>query len=114
MNGRGNATQQMFRDGIAVPEEHLERLAKIADEIRVLHKWEESDVLVHDNVGAQHGREPWRGEWVAEVVMASLFDGEVGKWIGEWTKVAQVLDDNLSVMLRLQRCLGEFTSVPEI
>ncbi|PLB52516.1 taurine catabolism dioxygenase TauD, TfdA family protein [Aspergillus steynii IBT 23096] len=77
VNGRGNAAQQVYGDGTAIPEEYLERLARITDEIRVLHRWEEGDVLVYDNVVAQHGREPWRGEQADRVVMASLFDGEV-------------------------------------
>ncbi|KAI9041329.1 taurine catabolism dioxygenase TauD [Aspergillus affinis] len=95
VNGRGNAAQQRYGDGTAIPEEYLERLAEITDDIRVLHTWEEGDVLVFDNVIAQHGREPWKGEQKDRVVMASLFDGEVpGAYgFGEWAKVVQALDD---------------------
>ncbi|KAK1144823.1 hypothetical protein N8T08_004836 [Aspergillus melleus] len=95
VNGRGNAAQQRYGDGTAIPEEYLERLAQITDEIRVLHTWEEGDVLVFDNVAAQHGREPWRGEQEDRVVMASLFDGDVpGAYgFGGWAKVVQALDD---------------------
>lgn len=58
---RKGVTQQLFGDGTPIPEEYLKKLADITDEIRVLHKWQQGDVLVFDNVIAQHGREPWKG-----------------------------------------------------
>lgn len=94
---RKNVTQQLFGDGTPIPEQYLQRLAEITDEIRVLHKWQRSDVLVFDNVVAQHGREPWVGEQADRVVMASLFDGEeVPGAYGEeeWAQVVRALDDD--------------------
>lgn len=93
--GRKNVTQQIYGDGSVIPEKYLEHLAKITDEIRVLHKWETGDVLVYDNVIAQHGRQPWEGEQSDRVVLASLFDGKSvpGAYgFGEWAKVVQALD----------------------
>ncbi|KAL4895618.1 Clavaminate synthase-like protein [Aspergillus ambiguus] len=92
---RKNVTQQLFGDGSPIPEKYLAHLAKITDEIRVLHKWEEGDVLVYDNVIAQHGREPWEGEQSDRVVFASLFDGPrvPGAYgLGDWAQVVQALD----------------------
>ncbi|KAK5686471.1 hypothetical protein LTS10_002589 [Elasticomyces elasticus] len=67
---------QTFGDGTPVPGDVLKRVAEITDEIKVLHKWQEGDVLVYDNVIAQHGRQPWVGEQGDRLVLASLFDGE--------------------------------------
>ncbi|KAL4756471.1 uncharacterized protein BDW70DRAFT_154180 [Aspergillus foveolatus] len=92
---RKNVAVQTFGDGTPIPEEYLATLARITDEIRVLHRWQEGDVLVFDNVIAQHGREPWEGEQGDRVVLASLFDGETvpGPYgFGEWAKVVQALD----------------------
>lgn len=95
INGaRKNPTLQLFGDGTPIPGKYLANLAKITDEIRVLHKWQRGDVLVYDNVIAQHGRQPWEGEQEDRVVLASLFDGEVpgayGR--GDWAQVVQALD----------------------
>lgn len=93
--GRKNVAQQFFGDGTPIPEKYLEHLARITDEIRVLHKWQEGDVLVYDNIVAQHGREPWEGEQSDRVVLASLWDGESvpGAYgFGEWAQVVQALD----------------------
>lgn len=93
--GRNKVTQQLYGDGSAISEKYLEHLAKITDEIRVLHKWQTGDVLVYDNVIAQHGREPWEGEQSDRVVLASLFDGKSvpGPYgFGDWAKVVQALD----------------------
>ncbi|PGH08206.1 hypothetical protein GX51_01360 [Blastomyces parvus] len=90
-----NITQQYFGDGTPIDEKYLAHLAKITDEIRVLHKWQEGDVLVYDNVIAQHGREPWEGEQSDRVVLASLFDGESvpGAYSSaDWAQVVQALD----------------------
>ncbi|KAI1098637.1 Clavaminate synthase-like protein [Jackrogersella minutella] len=95
INARKNPTQQLFGDGTPIPEEYLARLASITDEIRVLHKWQKGDVLVYDNIIAQHGRQPWQGEQSDRVIMASLFDGEQvpGAYIAEdWAQVVQALD----------------------
>lgn len=95
INGaRKNPTLQLFGDGIPIPDKYLAHLARITDEIRVLHKWQEGDVLVYDNVIAQHGRQPWEGEQEDRVVLASLFDGEVPGVYGEgdWAQVVQALD----------------------
>ncbi|TVY56775.1 Clavaminate synthase-like protein [Lachnellula cervina] len=91
---RKNVTSQLFGDGTPIPEKYLEHLAKITEEIRVLHKWQRGDVLVYDNIIAQHGREPWEGEQSDRVVLASLFDGEVpGAYNSEdWAQVVQALD----------------------
>jgi alpha-ketoglutarate-dependent taurine dioxygenase len=90
---RRNVTQQLYGDGTPIPEEYLKKLAEITEEIRVLHKWERGDVLVYDNVIAQHGRQPWEGEQGDRVVMASLWDGVVpGKFEeseGDWARVVQ-------------------------
>lgn len=93
--GRKNVTQQLYGDGTPIPARYLAHLAKITDEIRVLHKWERGDVLVYDNVIAQHGRQPWQGEQSDRVVYASLFDGkEVPGAYGsaDWAQVVQALD----------------------
>ncbi|UNI19418.1 hypothetical protein JDV02_005602 [Purpureocillium takamizusanense] len=90
--GRKYAAQQYFGDGTPIPQEYLAHLAKITDEIRVLHRWKEGDVLVYDNVIAQHGREPWEGHQSDRVVLASLFDGErvPGAYgFGNWAQVVQ-------------------------
>ncbi|KAL5339984.1 hypothetical protein BJX70DRAFT_397221 [Aspergillus crustosus] len=85
--GRKNVADQLFGDGTPIPEVYLQTLAKITDEIRVLHRWEDGDVLVFDNVIAQHGREPWGGEQGDRVVLASLFDSVVpgGYGFGGWS-----------------------------
>ena len=93
VNGAGrNITQQLYGDGTPIPEKYLAHLAKITDEIRVLHKWQQGDILVFDNVIAQHGREPWEGEQGDRVIMASLFDGEQvpGAYSNaDWAQVVQ-------------------------
>jgi len=93
VNGAGrNITQQLYGDGTAIPEKYLAHLAKITDEIRVLHKWQQGDVLVFDNIIAQHGREPWEGEQGDRVIMASLFDGDQvpGAYSdADWAQVVQ-------------------------
>ncbi|KAI0406589.1 hypothetical protein F4802DRAFT_86210 [Xylaria palmicola] len=93
---RKNVTEQLYGDGTPIPEEYLKRLVAITEEIRVLHRWEDGDVLVYDNIIAQHGRQPWEGEQTDRVVMASLFDGdEVPGAYGDadWAQVVQALDD---------------------
>lgn len=95
INGaRKNPTLQLFGDGTPIPDKYLAHLSKITDEIRVLHKWQRGDVLVYDNVIAQHGRQPWEGEQKDRVVLASLFDGEIpGAYgDGEWAQIVQALD----------------------
>lgn len=91
--GRKNVTQQLYGDGTPIPEEYIKKLAEITDEIRVLHKWERGDVLVYDNIIAQHGRQPWEGEQEDRIVLASLWDGVVpGKYggsSGDWAQVVQ-------------------------
>jgi alpha-ketoglutarate-dependent taurine dioxygenase len=96
VNGAGrNITQQLYGDGTPIPEKYLAHLVKITDEIRVLHKWQQGDVLVFDNVIAQHGREPWEGEQGDRVIMASLFDGAQvpGAYSdADWAQVVQASD----------------------
>lgn len=95
VEARKNVTSQLFGDGTPIPEKYLAHLAKITDEIRVLHRWEKGDVLVFDNIIAQHGREPWQGEQSDRVIQASLFDGEAvpGAYgFGDWAQVVQALD----------------------
>lgn len=75
--GRNKVTQQLYGDGSVIPYKYLAHLAKITGEIRVLHKWQAGDVLVYDNVVAQHEREPWEGEQSDRVVLASLLMGRV-------------------------------------
>lgn len=91
---RKNVAHQLFGDGTPIPEKYLAHLAKITDEIRVLHKWQQGDVLVYDNIISQHGRQPWEGEQSDRVVLASLFDGEVpGAYSdADWAQVVQALD----------------------
>jgi alpha-ketoglutarate-dependent taurine dioxygenase len=94
-SARKNVTQQLFGDGTPIPEKFLAHLAKITDEIRVLHKWQQGDVLVYDNIIAQHGRQPWEGEQSDRVVLASLFDGDSvpGAYgSSDWAQVVQALD----------------------
>lgn len=94
-SARQKTTQQLYGDGTPIPEKYLAHLAKITDEIRVLHKWQRGDVLVYDNIIAQHGRQPWGGEQSDRVVMASLFDGaKVPGAYGDsdWAQVVQALD----------------------
>ncbi|PYH45976.1 TauD/TfdA family dioxygenase [Aspergillus saccharolyticus JOP 1030-1] len=89
---RRAGTHQLFGDGTPIPDEYLAHLTKITDEIRVLHRWEKGDVLVFDNIVAQHGREPWLGEQSDRVVMASLFDGPAvpGPYgFGTWAQLVQ-------------------------
>jgi alpha-ketoglutarate-dependent taurine dioxygenase len=90
-----NIARQFYGDGTPIPEAHLEKLAEITEEIRVLHKWQQGDVLVYDNVISQHGRQPWEGEQEDRVVLASLWDGDsvpgrYGKSVGQWAQVVQV------------------------
>ncbi|RMZ85881.1 hypothetical protein DV737_g371, partial [Chaetothyriales sp. CBS 132003] len=97
-NGRKNVTTQLFGDGTEIPEHYLKTLADITDEIRVLHRWQRGDVLVFDNVVAQHGRQPWVGEQGDRIVLASLWDGETvpgqyQKSKGNWAQVVQAADD---------------------
>ena len=89
-----NYTQQLFGDGTPVPEHYLKKIADITDDIRVLHKWQEGDVLVFDNVVAQHGRQPWEGAQEDRIVYASLFDGALpGRYNDKpWAQVVQALD----------------------
>lgn len=92
---RKNVTEQLYGDGTPIPDKYLQRLVAITEEIRVLHRWEQGDVLVYDNIIAQHGRQPWEGEQTDRVVMASLFDGEeVPGAYGDadWAQVSQALD----------------------
>ncbi|KAI0860213.1 hypothetical protein F4860DRAFT_223822 [Xylaria cubensis] len=92
---RKKVTQQLYGDGTPIPEEYLKRLVAITNEIRVLHHWEQGDVLVYDNIIAQHGRQPWEGGQTDRVVMASLFDGDkVPGAYGEadWAQVVQALE----------------------
>ena len=92
---RTSVTQQMFGDGTVIPEKYLEQLAKITDDIRVLHKWQQGDVLVFDNIIAQHGRQPWEGDQSDRVILASLFDGPSvpGAYSDDgWAQVVQALD----------------------
>ncbi|UQC81714.1 taurine catabolism dioxygenase TauD [Colletotrichum lupini] len=91
---RKEVTKQLYGDGTPIPDRYLEHLAKITDEIRVLHKWQQGDVLVFDNVIAQHGRQPWEGEQSDRVVLASLFDGDSVPGAygnGDWAQVVQAL-----------------------
>jgi len=93
---RRNVTQQLYGDGTPIPEAYLKKLAEITEDIRVLHKWERGDVLVYDNIIAQHGRQPWEGEQGDRVVMASLWDGVVpGQFKGSegsWARIVQASD----------------------
>ncbi|KAF2972710.1 hypothetical protein GQX73_g862 [Xylaria multiplex] len=92
---RKNVTEQLYGDGTPIPEKYLKRLVEITEEIRVLHRWEQGDVLVYDNIIAQHGRQPWEGEQTDRVVMASLFDGdEVPGAYGnaDWAQVVQAFE----------------------
>lgn len=92
---RRSVTQQLFGDGSPIPEKYMAHVARITDEIRVLHRWQHGDVLLFDNVIAQHGREPWEGDQADRVVLASLFDGHnvPGAYgFGEWAQVVQALD----------------------
>lgn len=91
---RKQITEQRYGDGTPIPDRYLEKLAKITDEIRVLHKWEKGDVLVYDNIISQHGRQPWEGEQSDRVIMASLFDGPhlPGAYTNaDWAQVVQAL-----------------------
>ncbi|KIX03052.1 uncharacterized protein Z518_06602 [Rhinocladiella mackenziei CBS 650.93] len=93
-HGRKNVTQQLYGDGTPIPEKYLAHLAKITDEIRVLHKWQRGDILVYDNIISQHGRQPWEGEQTDRVVLATLFDGQLpGAYVPqEWAHVVQALE----------------------
>lgn len=91
---RKNVAQTLYGDGTPIPEKYLAHLSSITDEIRVLHQWEQGDVLVFDNVIAQHGREPWTGDQKDRIVLASLFDAESlpGRYgYGDWAQVVQAL-----------------------
>ncbi|CAI6338316.1 unnamed protein product [Periconia digitata] len=91
-SGRRNITQQLYGDGSPIPNEYLKKLAEITDKIRVLHKWQQGDVLVYDNVISQHGRQPWGGKQDDRVVLASLWDGPTpGRYEGSHESWAQVV-----------------------
>lgn len=95
INTHSPSAYQLFGDGTPIPDNVLEHLARITDEIRVLHKWQPGDVFVYDNIIAQHGRQPWEGEQSDRVVLASLFDGDnvPGAYgSGDWAQVVQALD----------------------
>ncbi|KAL3292170.1 taurine catabolism dioxygenase TauD [Colletotrichum asianum] len=92
---RKEVTKQLYGDGTPIPEKYLEHLSKMTDEIRVLHKWQRGDILVYDNIIAQHGRQPWEGEQSDRVVLASLFDGHSvpGAYNDKsWAQVVQALE----------------------
>jgi hypothetical protein len=92
---RKNVTEQCFGDGSPIPDKYLERLVAITEEIRVLHHWEQCDVLVYDNLIAQHGRQPWQGEQEDRVVMASVFDAdEIPGAYGnaDWAQLTRAFD----------------------
>ncbi|KAI8210698.1 Clavaminate synthase-like protein [Colletotrichum sp. SAR 10_76] len=92
---RKEVTKQLYGDGTPIPDKYLEHLSKITDEIRVLHKWQRGDILVYDNIIAQHGRQPWEGEQSDRVVLASLFDGHSvpGAYNDKsWAQVVQALE----------------------
>ncbi|CAK9779845.1 Clavaminate synthase-like protein [Cutaneotrichosporon oleaginosum] len=94
----GEATSRIttvsYGDGTPIPAEYLAKLKEITDDIRVLHRWREGDVLVYDNVLAQHGREPWKGEQADRVVLASLFDGAIPGPYGDkpWEQLVALRD----------------------
>ena len=95
-NDTNRGVTQMYGDGTPIPDHFLAHLAQITDQIRVLHKWEQGDVLVFDNIIAQHGREPWEGEQSDRVVLASLFDGDSlpgGYGPEDWAQVVQLVDE---------------------
>ncbi|KAI1336237.1 hypothetical protein F5Y15DRAFT_208524 [Xylariaceae sp. FL0016] len=95
LHTRKTVTEQLYGDGSPIPDEYLERLVAITEEIRVLHRWEQGDVLVYDNVIAQHGRQPWEGEQSDRVVLASLFDGDsVPGAYGnaDWAQITQAME----------------------
>lgn len=84
-----------LRTGHQVLSKLTKHLAKITDKIRVFHRWPERDVLVYDNIFAQHGRQLWEGEQSDRIVLASLFDGDSvpGAFgYGDWAQVVQALD----------------------
>ncbi|KAF1729520.1 Clavaminate synthase-like protein [Beauveria bassiana] len=94
-SAKADTVHQFFGDGTQIPEKYLARLVEITEDIRVLHKWQQGDVLVFDNIIAQHGREPWQGEQSDRVVLASLFDGEnmPGAYgFGDWAQVVRASD----------------------
>ncbi|CCF37237.1 taurine catabolism dioxygenase TauD [Colletotrichum higginsianum] len=95
VRSRKEVTRQLYGDGSPIPDKYLEHLAKITDEITVLHKWKQGDVFVYDNIIAQHGRHPWEGKQSDRVVLASLFDGHriPGAYgDADWAQVVQALD----------------------
>lgn len=68
--------QRSCGHGASIPEKYHKHLADIADGIRVLHKWQQGDVLVFDSTIAQYGRQRWKVEQSDRMILASLFDGE--------------------------------------
>lgn len=95
-NARKASATQLYGDGTPIPEKYSQKLAEITDEIRVLHKWEGGDVLVYDNIIAQHGRQPWGGEQEDRVILASLWDfvlpGQYAESKGDWAQVIQAAE----------------------
>jgi Taurine catabolism dioxygenase TauD, TfdA family len=57
---RNKVTTQLHGDGTPIPEKYFAHLARITDEIRVLHRWQEGDVLVYamslPSMEDSHGR----------------------------------------------------------
>lgn len=94
-HARGQSMRQRYGDGTIIPDRYLARLAEISDELRVMHSWERGDVLLFDNLAAQHGRQPWNGELGDRVILASLWDGPKERLAysdDEWAQIVTALD----------------------
>ncbi|KAJ5116097.1 hypothetical protein N7456_000445 [Penicillium angulare] len=61
-----------YGDGSKIPQEYLEKLLSISDDIGFLVPWEEGDVAIVDNYTVQHARSPWVGK---RSLLVSLWDG---------------------------------------
>ena len=61
-----------YGDGSPIPNEYLDRLLQISDEIGFFVPWQEGDVALIDNYTVQHARSPWVGK---RSLLVSLWDG---------------------------------------
>ena len=59
-----------FGDGSEIPEEYLDTIRQLYEKTKIKFKWQESDLLLLDNLRFTHGREPFYGERKVLVGMA--------------------------------------------
>ncbi|MDY7095470.1 MAG: amino acid adenylation domain-containing protein, partial [Acidobacteriota bacterium] len=64
-----------FGDGTAIPDEVMERVGKLYDDLSVSFPWQQGDILMVDNMLVAHARNPYRGAGRRiAVVMGDMFN----------------------------------------